>query len=92
MDKIKKGSIAGLVLYVVGTSIAGIILWPILDFLFDTIFTHSEFVYSVQGHVIEPIIFGCVAGLIFWIFDVIAVKKQGEKSGKGKSGKSRKSK
>lgn len=76
MGKIEKGSFVELVVLIVSISIAGIIIWPILDILFDAVFTHSGFVYSVQDHVVEPIVFGCIVGLVFWTIDVIAVKKK----------------
>ena len=76
MKKIKRGSFAELVIFVLAISLGGIIIWPLLDLLFSAVFTHSDFVYSVQDYVVEPIIFGCIAGLVFWIFDVIATKKR----------------
>lgn len=77
--KIEKGSVKALLIEMFGTAIAGIILWPILDMLYCAIFTHSEFVYSVNSHIVQPIIFGCAAGLIFWGIDRISMKKNKKK-------------
>lgn len=77
--KIEKGSVKALFIEMFGIAVAGIILWPILDMLYCAIFTHSEFVYSVNGHIVQPIIFGCVAGLIFWVIDRISMKKNKKK-------------
>ena len=76
--KIEKGSVKALLIEMFGTAIAGIILWPILDMLYCAIFTHSEFVYSVNSHIVQPIIFGW-AGLIFWGIDRISMKKNKKK-------------
>ena len=80
MAKIEKTSIKYLILSIIAISIAGVILWPLLDLLFHAIFTHSEFVYSPMGHIVEPIIFGIIAGIIFWIFDRRASRKNQKKN------------
>ena len=69
MGKIEKGSVAYLFIEMISISIAGIILWPLLDYLYQTFITHSPFVYSAFEHIAEPIIFGCIMGLVFWFFD-----------------------
>ena len=68
MGKNDKNSIKYLILEIVSISVAGIILWPLLDLLYHNIITHSPFTYSVFDHIVEPIIFGCIAGLVFWLF------------------------
>ena len=69
MKKIEKNSIKYLILDVVSISVAGIILWPILDLLYHNLITNSPFTYSVFEHVVEPIIFGCIMGIMYWSFD-----------------------
>ena len=69
MGKIEKNSVKYLILEIVAISVAGIILWPLFDFLYHTFITNSPFNYSVFEHIVEPIIFGCVAGLVFWLFE-----------------------
>ena len=75
MNKIEKGSIKALIIYMVAIAVGGIIIWPILDIIFAAVFTHSEFTYSVKEHIIEPIIFGCIAGVVFWVFDRIKISR-----------------
>ncbi len=48
---------------------ATLIIWPLFDVIWAALITHSEFQYSVGEHVLGPIIFGVVAGVIFWLFD-----------------------
>lgn len=79
MDKIKKGSIPALFIEIAALIVAALIIWPLLDMLFNAVFTHSEFHYSVTAHVVEPIIFGIIGGFIFWIFDRISIKKASSK-------------
>ena len=69
MGKIERNSIKYLFLEIIAISIAGIILWPLLDLLYRSFITHSPFNYSVFEYVVEPIIFGCFAGTVFWLFD-----------------------
>lgn len=79
MTKIEKNSIGYLILLIIAISVAGIIIWPLLDLLFHAVFTQSEFVYSPTEHIIEPIIFGIIAGVVFWIFDKKADAKNQRK-------------
>ena len=79
MELFKKGSIPALFAEMVALTIAGMIVWPLLDMFFCAVFTHSEFKYSVSDHIIEPIIFGIIGGIIFWSFDRYSVKKSEKK-------------
>lgn len=69
MAKIEKGSITHLFLEIITVSVAGIILWPLLDLLYHQFITNSPFNYSVFEHVVEPIIFGCIFGLLSWVIN-----------------------
>lgn len=74
--KIEKGSVPSLLIQIVAFIVAAIIIWPLMDMFICAIFTHSDFVYSVQAHIIEPIIFGIIAGIVFWTIDKISMKKK----------------
>lgn len=65
----EKGSIKFLIAEIIAVSLAGIILYPLFDFLLCKFITNSEFTYSIFNHIIEPIIFGVVFGMVVWIFD-----------------------
>lgn len=52
-------------LYGTATAVMGMILYPLLDYLFYTFITRSPFEYSVFQHIVEPIIFGYTFGLVF---------------------------
>lgn len=67
MNKIKKSSYKYLVVLIVAISVAGMILWPLFDFIYSAVFTHSGFNYSVTEYVLKPISFGVVLGLTLWL-------------------------
>ena len=67
MNKVKKNSTKHLILLIVAISIAGMILWPLFDFIYSAIFTHSGFNYSATEYIIKPISFGIVLGLTLWL-------------------------
>lgn len=76
MNKIEKGSIMALVVQVVAIAIGAMIIWPLMDLFFAAVISHTEFAYSVEEHVVKPLIFGCIAGVVFWVVDRIAVSKK----------------
>ncbi|MBQ8992338.1 hypothetical protein IJ090_02820 [Candidatus Saccharibacteria bacterium] len=55
--------------YGIAISIAGIIIWPLLDLFWHNVVTHSAFVYTVNDYIIQPVIFGFVAAVVFCFFD-----------------------
>ena len=69
MGQIEKGSIKNLFVQIVAFAVMGIILYPLFDLVVCNFFTHTEFVYSVSSHIVEPILFGVVMGLVFWLLD-----------------------
>ena len=75
MSKIDKTSVVYILLEAVAVSVAGIILWPILDLLYHNIITHSDFNYSVFEHIVGPIVFGCFWGIISWINAILKSKR-----------------
>ena len=75
MKKIESTSAEYLILQIVAIAIAGMVIWPLLDLFWCAVITHSAFVYSVADHIVEPIIFGCICGLVFWIIERKKAKK-----------------
>ncbi|MDO4741974.1 MAG: hypothetical protein Q4A79_01180 [Candidatus Saccharibacteria bacterium] len=69
MRNIEKNSTKYLIIQILAFSIAGILLWPTFDWLICVLFTHTEFIYSVTDFIIEPILFGCLMGLVLWILE-----------------------
>ncbi len=69
MKKIESASVKYLVLQIIAISAAGIILWPLFDLFWCNVISHTKFVYSIPGHLVEPIAFGCVVGLILWVLE-----------------------
>ena len=69
MKNIEKGSIKYLILLSISVAVFGIILYPIFDLILCKFITHSEFVYSIHSHIIQPVIFAIIFGLISWIIE-----------------------
>lgn len=74
MKEIKKGSTQHLIIQIIIIIIAGLILFPLLDFIISLIF-RTEFAYSVDDHIIEPIFYGVVLGIVMWAIDKKSLKK-----------------
>ncbi len=75
MKKIERTSVSYLIISIVAISVAGMIIWPLLDLLIATVFTHSEFEYSVVNYVAQPFAFGVILGVVFWVLDKIKARK-----------------
>jgi hypothetical protein len=74
IPQIERGSFKHLIFQMIAFTVAALIIFPLGDWLWDLIFTHKGFEFSVGQHIIEPIVFGVVAGLVFWFFDRRAMK------------------
>lgn len=48
------------------TAIIGVILYPIFDFVWCSVVTHSKFSYSLFGDLIEPILFATIISLVLY--------------------------
>lgn len=51
----------------IGTIIAALIIWPLLDMLFDQI-RNTAFSYNVMDHIVGPIIFAVIINVLEFIF------------------------
>ena len=69
MKNIEKGSIKYLLLLLVIYVSVGLILYPILDFLYYKLITKSNFVYSIQADVIKPIAICSIMGICSWFME-----------------------
>lgn len=49
------------------TAIIGIILYPIFDYIWCTLITHSNFKYSIFGDLIEPILFATIITIVLYL-------------------------
>ena len=72
--KIEKGSTKHLIIQTAAIIIAGIIIFPLADFIISLIF-NTQFTYSVEEHIFEPIMYGIVLGIVLWILDKKSIKK-----------------
>lgn len=45
--------------------IAAMIIFPLLDILWDKFISHSIFKYNIQDYIIEPIIFAAIISTIY---------------------------
>lgn len=78
MKKIEKNSIKYLIIQTLAIIIFAIIIYPLIDLALCKLITHTEFVYSVNEHIIEPIIYGTILGIVFFMIDRKANSKKGE--------------
>lgn len=69
MKNIEKGSIKYLIILIITVAVFGMILYPLFDFLLCKFITNSEFTYSVNNHIVEPILFACIFGIASWSVD-----------------------
>lgn len=69
MKDIERGSIKYLVIETITIALFGIILYPLFDLILCKFITNSEFVYSIHNHIIQPILFALILGIISWLID-----------------------
>ena len=69
MKNIERGTIKYLVVLIISVAVFGMILYPLFDLIYYKVITNSEFVYSFNKHIIQPIIFAVVFGVTFWTID-----------------------
>lgn len=74
MNKISKNKWIQLLITIIVTIIIAALIFPLLDYIYSLI-THKSFVYSINNHIIEPIIWGIILGLISWGLDMRKNKK-----------------
>ena len=72
MKKIEKGTILSLFVNIISLIVAAMIIWPLLDRLFDG----DKFKYTVYEYIVLPAIFGVIAGIIFWLFERRKIRKE----------------
>lgn len=75
MKNVEKGSIKSLALLTSTIALCGIIIFPLFDLIYDSFLTHTKFVYTINDHIVDPIIYGVVAGIILWIIERKKAKK-----------------
>lgn len=56
-----------LIVQTIAIIIAGICLYPLFDLILCKFITYSEFIYSPQEHIVNPIIFGCIMGTVLYL-------------------------
>ena len=69
MKNIERGTIKYLVVLIITVVLFGLILYPLFDLVLCKFITNSEFTYSVHSYVIQPILFGSIFGITFWLVD-----------------------
>ena len=69
MKNIERGSIKYLVILIIAVAVCGVILYPLFDLILCKIITHTDFIYSIHSHIIQPILFAFIFGTTFWAVD-----------------------
>lgn len=69
MKNIERGTIKHLVVLISAVALCCMVLYPLFDLVLCKFITNSEFTYSVHSYVIQPILFGFIFGITFWLVD-----------------------
>ena len=69
MKKIDDKSVQFLIYLIVLVSVFGLIIYPLSDFLIDRFISHTEFIYSLRDHVIDPIVFALIFSITYWVIN-----------------------
>lgn len=77
--KIEKGSVVSLIVTIVVYVLVGFALFPLFDWILDTVFTKSPFVYSVSDHIITPAIICSIVAVVTWIIERRKVNQEKKK-------------
>ena len=75
MEKINNNKILYFFVQFITNAIMAMILWPLLDMFFRVVVDKQEFIYSVQKHIIEPIMFGFFMAIFSMVGKKITNKK-----------------
>lgn len=65
LEKMENNKILYCLVYSIMTAIIGLIVWPLLDLIVCKFITNSSFIYSVHQHIIQPVVFGIIMGIMF---------------------------
>lgn len=76
MKKITSNKFAKIIIFWALAAVFAMILWPLLDLLWATVITHSDFNYTVQDYIIEPLAFAALLTLVFFCFKAFAKEKK----------------
>ena len=66
-DFMERGTFKYFLVQSIATSLCGLVIFPLFDFLLDEFITHSKFAYKIADHIVTPIVFGFTFGLVFWL-------------------------
>ena len=70
MKKIEENKVLYIIIQCLVMIVMAMIIWPLFDFFFCKVIEHTKFTYSLLNHVIEPIIFGVIAGVVLGILEL----------------------
>ena len=69
MKNIERGTTKYLVVLIIPVAVCGMILYPLFDFILCKFITNSKFDYSIHQHIIQPILFAFIYGIVYWSVD-----------------------
>lgn len=69
MKNIERGSLKYLFILIISVAVCGVILYPLFDLILCKFITHSDFIYSIHSHIIQPVLFAFIFGTTFWVVD-----------------------
>jgi hypothetical protein len=75
MKKLEENKVLYVIVQCLVMTVMAMIIWPLFDLFFCKVIDHTKFTYSLLDHVIEPIIFGIIAGIVFSLIEFRKNKK-----------------
>ncbi len=67
MKKISNNKVLYFIVQCITNTLFAMILWPLLDMFFRTVFEKKEFVYSISEHIFGPIVYGIVLTILLTV-------------------------
>lgn len=67
MEKLNNNKVLRFFVQFITNTIFAMILWPLLDMFFRVVVDKQEFIYSVQKHILEPVMFGFFMAIFLMI-------------------------
>ena len=69
MKKIKTDSTEYVIVQTILIAVMGMIIWPLLDLFICGVIMHTPFVYSVSDHILEPVVYAGILGVVLWVIE-----------------------
>lgn len=75
MKKLDSKSKEYAVIFGITIAVSGIVLYPLFDIVLCKFITNSEFIYSAHEHIIQPVLFGMIMGIMIYVLEHVLKSK-----------------